>query len=266
MNLDNINCDYFIPNDVTTNIANNKFSFLHLNIRSISNKFDSFKHLLNTLKQSFSVIGLSETWLNDQNCENFMLDDYTFVSKNRNHKNGGEVGMYVSNKPNFKMRPDLSVSETGIIESIFVEITSTIGKNIIIGTIYRPPNGNFEIFETKLNDVLYSINKTSKIAYLMRDFNIDLLKSDQSDYSNRFSEQLFTSTFFPLIAKPTRITPHTATLIDNIFTNDYEQIETSKNGIIFADISDHFPFFHFANTSIHHQLQSDNNYHRKIDI
>jgi hypothetical protein len=94
LNLDNINCDYFFPNDVTTNIANNKFSILHLNIRSISNKFDSFKHLLNTLKQSFSVIGLSETWLNDQNCENFMLDDYTFVSKNRNHKNGGGVGMY----------------------------------------------------------------------------------------------------------------------------------------------------------------------------
>jgi exonuclease III len=195
-----------------------------------------------------------------------MLDGYTFVSKNRNHKNGGGVGMYVSNKLNFKMRPDLSVSETDIIESIFVEITSTIGKNIIIGTIYRPPNGNFEIFETKLNDVLYSINKTSKNAYLMGDFNIDLLKSDQSDYSNRFSEQLFTSTFFPLISKPTRITPHTATLIDNIFTNDYEQIETSKNGIIFTDISYHFPIFHFANTSIHHQLQSDNSYHRKIDI
>lgn len=57
------------------------------------------------------------------------------------------------------------------------------------------------------------------------------------------------------------------TLIDNIFTNDYSitgKIETGKNGIIFADISDHFPYFRFANTSIHHQIQSDNNYQKKM--
>ena len=58
----------------------------------------------------------------------------------------------------------------------------------------------------------------------MGDFNIDLLKTDNCDYSNRFCEQIFTSSFFPLINRPTRITQRTATLIDKIFTNDLEQI------------------------------------------
>ena len=49
----------------------------------------------------------------------------------------------------------------------------------------------------------------------MGDFNIDLLKSESCDFANKFTEQLFTSSFYPLITKPTRITSHTATLIDN---------------------------------------------------
>jgi hypothetical protein len=38
-----------------------------------------------------------------------------------------------------------------IIESIFIEINMLGSKNIIIRTIYRPPNNKFEIFENVLN-------------------------------------------------------------------------------------------------------------------
>ena len=84
----------------------------------------------------------------------------------------------------------------------------------------------------------------------MGDFNIDLLKYESSNFSNRFSEQMFTSSFFPLITKPTRITQHTSTLIDNIFTNDLDQVQSNSNGLIFTDISDHLPIFHIASVSL----------------
>ena len=87
----------------------------------------------------------------------------------------------------------------------------------------------------------------------MGDFNIDLLKSESCDYTNRFLEQLFTSSYMPLILRPTLITEHTATIIDNIFTNDIENIESSANGIIFSDISDHLPIVHVRNSKIHHE-------------
>ena len=47
--------------------------------------------------------------------------------------------------------------------------------------------------------------------------------------------------FIPIITRSTRLTAHTATLIDNIFTNCLTQNIT--NGIIINDISDHLPIF-----------------------
>ena len=78
--------------------------------------------------------------------------------------------------------------------------------------------------------------KTKYVTSHAGDYNIDLLKSESCDFSNRFIEQLFTSSFFPLINKPTRITAHSATLIDNIYTNDFEKINYSTSGIIISDI------------------------------
>ena len=47
--------------------------------------------------------------------------------------------------------------------------------------------------------------------------------------------------FFPLITRPTRITSNTATLIDNIFTNNFDHFFCSR--LLFTDISDHLPIF-----------------------
>ena len=46
---------------------------------------------------------------------------------------------------------------------------------------------------------------------------------------------------FPLINKPTRITNHSATLIDNIFTNAFGISHNS--GILVNNFSDHLPIF-----------------------
>ena len=87
-----------------------------------------------------------------------------------------------------------------------------------------------------MNTILEKIDKENKICYLMGDFNINLFKSESCDYANQFIGQLFTSSFFPLITKATRITYHTATLIDNIFTNNIEELDNSLNGIRFLAI------------------------------
>src|SRR6218665_1024707 len=52
---------------------------------------------------------------------------------------------------------------------------------------------------------------------------------------------MFSSGFRPLITCPTRLTGHSSTLIDNIFSNALSYKENS--GILYADISDHLPIF-----------------------
>ena len=54
---------------------------------------------------------------------------------------------------------------------------------------------------------------------------------------------MYSNMFFPLITRPTRITSNSATLIDNIFTNNLDTY--SFSGLLFADISDHLPIFGF---------------------
>ena len=54
----------------------------------------------------------------------------------------------------------------------------------------------------------------------------------------------------PLINRPTRITPHSATIIDYIFRNNHEALIKSYQGILVTDLSDHFPVLHINQTLI----------------
>ena len=196
-NTNKINCDYFLPKDFQTQIGDKnvetRFSLLHLNIRSISNKFDSFNNLIDTLNIPFQVIGLTETWLNDNNMDCYTLNEHKFFGSNRPNKRGGGVGLYISKQLKFKSRNDLDKNVEDTIETKFIEIINDNGKNIIIGVIYRPLNNNFDTFKNTINEILEKIDKENKLSYLMGDYNIDLLKSESCDYTNNFIEQLFTS-------------------------------------------------------------------------
>ena len=222
---------------------------MHLNIRSISNKFDSLINLIDTLNIPFQIIGLTETWLNDNIMNCFTLYNYEYFGSNRQKKRGGGVCLYVSKQLEHKSRNDLTKNLEDIIETKFIEIINDNGKNLIVGVIYKPTSGDFPTFKNTMNTILEKIDRENKVCYLMGDFNIDLFKSESCDYASQFVEQLFTSLFFPLITKATRITNDTASLIDNIFTNTcMEKLNDSVNGIVLNDISDRLPIVHISNS------------------
>ena len=54
--------------------------------------------------------------------------------------------------------------------------------------------------------------------------------------------------FYPMINKPTRVTSNSASLIDNIFINRTHN-KNHTSGILYTDISDHFPIFIIDNSS-----------------
>ena len=128
-----------------------------------------------------------------------------------------------------------------IVSSTGVKEINMPTKNILIGTIYTPPKDTYKQFEDKLSAILQTIYQENKKCYLMGDFNIDLLKIDLNDNLNSFINLMFSSSFYPTISKPTRITKSTATLIDNIFSNTLE--EKCKTGLLLTDLSDHLPVF-----------------------
>ena len=124
---------------------------------------------------------------------------------------------------------------------MFIEIVKPQGKNIVTGVIYRPPNQNVDEFLTMTNELLSKISKENKIFYLMGDFNLNLMNHHCHSVTGEFLYALYLNMFFPLITRPTRITGHSATLIDNIFVNQF--FDRSRSGLFFTDISDHLPIF-----------------------
>lgn len=109
--------------------------------------------------------------------------------------------------------------------------------------IYRPPDSSTNEFISELETITSKINRENKNCYLLGDFNINLLNVETHELTGQFLDCIYSSYLTPLITKPTRITCNNSTLIDNIFTNVIDEME-SLNGLICADISDHTPIFH----------------------
>ena len=91
---------------------------------------------------------------------------------------------------------------------------------------------------------LTQIKAEKNIAYLLGDYHINRLNIDKHAPSQDFADVMFSHSFFPVITKPTRVTDKSATLIDNIFYNNYVENSSSLAGILYTVISDHFPVYH----------------------
>ena len=97
-------------------------------------------------------------------------------------------------------------------------------QNIIIGGIYRHPNRNIESFNNALKSTIEKINDNT-LTIILGDINIDLIEENDANV-NCYLNNYFENNFIPLITLPTRITHHSATLIDHIFVKNTQKVNT----------------------------------------
>ena len=144
------------------------FSLIHFNCRSIKSCFEDLKDYLVSLQRHFEVICISESWLkNDDNINDYMLDNYDMVYRNRTNKRGGGVIIYVSNVLKFKLLPELSENINDVYDYISLETDTVKSRYIIITCLYRPPGTNIELFNYYLELLLGKVNQ-NKIFFLGR--------------------------------------------------------------------------------------------------
>lgn len=130
-------------------------------------------------------------------------------------------------------------------EALWIEVQNDTQHNMLCGIIYRHPSSNIDLIQEYINSSIEKIHRENKYCMIMGDFNLDLLKFESHSGTDDFMNTLGTSFFQPYILQPTRITDHTATLIDNIFFNSLEHFAISGN--IIYDLTDHLPNFLIIN-------------------
>jgi len=159
---------------------------------------------------------------------------------------------------------------------VFVGIPQSKGSIIVLGSVYRPPGHSVNDFNQELTILLSQLSKSKNQVILGGDFNIDLLNTSDHGPSLDFINIMNSQSLLPVINYPTRITCSTATLIDNIFVKNIQDI--IEPSILVCDFSDHYPlvtwFSKVLETRIKRALQpmrivndkSIEKFHRSLEV
>ena len=224
------------------------FSILNMNIQSVNAKFDEFQSFVSRMNiiNPISAICLQECWLGDaDNVTMFNLENYemTFLPKSC-CAHGGLI-IYVHKQFECRVMTEVVVQASGW-EYVCVKVShrKPQSKIYVLCNIYRKPNeivDDLDTFTNELSSLLYKIKNLKHSSYVCGDFNIDLLKVKENRHYCKYFDKIIAHGLFHKITLPTRICESSSTLIDNIFTDNIDEVGTS--GILLNQISDHQMMF-----------------------
>ena len=224
-------------------------SMVSLNCQCLNTKkVDALKLFLSSMNSDTSPIScivLQETWCDSLvDMSFFSLPNYNMVSKPTRISAHGGLIIYIHDSFQYK-QIDI-IDDSPHFENICIEVWNKYAHfdKFLICDIYKPPSGTTEHlvdFTNKFTQWAAAINEKSKKSYLCGDFNINLLQIQTNQHFNQFYDSLTSTGFIPKITLPTRISETSATLIDNIFTNNIDRAHVS--GILSRKFSDHQMIF-----------------------
>lgn len=185
------------------------------NAGSLSTKHDEFKAAVSHLQPD--IMAINETWLREGDdglapvLPGYRLR-HTPRPKIVHGGRGGGVGFYIKRGISARTcaHPVSSVEQYWICLSVN-------SLKIVIGTAYRPPWQDINIFLDSLTDSCMAFSPFDRII-LLGDFNINLMDA-KDNKSKLFSTFLDYSKLEQCIQDPTHFTSHSETLIDLICTD-----------------------------------------------
>ena len=127
--------------------------------------------------------------------------------------------MYIKKSLDYSVLPKFNATEDEY-EALWVEInTGPKSRNIICCCAYRHPDTDPSKFLEYMESIVSKFENKNKLICIMGDFNLNLLNYESHLYTDDFINFMVSHNFIPHILQSTRITDHSATVIDNIFSN-----------------------------------------------
>ena len=244
-----MNCEYKQPKNIKFP-KENELNIFSLNIRSLNKNLNAIQDNVSEY-QKYDILSFNETNCNTDKLANG-LDDLliegfhppTVQSPARSTDRGGGLAIYVNKRVcsaddiktidlNFESPPTDG-------EFLFIKISSckNVKKTVIVGNVYRSPSRKREKFNELFDCVLQKLDRhRDKQILLVGDFNSDLIQYECDTAGQALVDTTSNRGFIQVISRPTRITDHSATLIDHIYTNKIENLVSAS--ILTIDLSDH---------------------------
>ena len=207
----------------------------------MSKNFDNLLDILRDSNNSFNVLCLTEIWCTDSTLKsntNLHLSNFDIISQERKtNKHGGDVLIYIQKSLPYNLRNDLCVSNKSE-EILTIEISRGNDKNILLSCCYMPPSGDSGNLSAFLQNKIIEKSVSEKgMSYIIGDFNMNCLKYHENAKTKHFYDNIFEKSAITIINRPTQISEHSTSLIDDILTTDIFNNSLEK-GIIKSDVSE----------------------------
>ena len=159
------------------------------------------------------------------------------VSQYRNKRGGGLIA-YIKNGLDVRVHDSENVS-TKDIEIQWLRITRNRAKDILLGNLYRPPNGKLGQAINALEIGLTLLKRINDEVVIIGDINVDYKNKKSPNYKQiNFFEKA--NSLDQKITTATRNTKSSSSLLDVAFTN-MKYIKSA--GTLDSFLSDHQPIF-----------------------
>jgi len=244
-------CKYRSPSEIQRS-QNDELGMLSLNIRSIHKNLD---RIIDSIMEyeKYDIINLNETSCNiakfPNGLDDLLIDGFhppVHQAPARASHRGGGLLTYVNKRVCSaddieSVRLDLQPNQPDLAGELLITKIKSCKKfknTVLIINVYRSPSNNTQKFNSILDETLIKLRRHSKKLILMAgDFNVDLIKHDNDVNSQNLINITAAHGFVQVISRPTRITDHSATLIDHVYTNKAHKVKGSS--VIAIDLSDH---------------------------
>ena len=140
---------------------------------------------------------------------------------------------------NFKLRPDLSINSPDV-ESLSIEILFHKERNTLLIFLCSPQKGVIEPFHRYLKEFLKKTKNNLKPFHITDDINLNVLDHDKRSKVRNLLNLLYKNDMIPTINKAIEVTRKMVTIIDDILTNQFINVN-SKTSILKTGLTYHLP-------------------------